>query len=124
MFDENGKDVYLDGKKLIKDINYEDAVINGYNYLVIHGAGLSAGRLGIVERYNNISIDKTLYFTGKYLHCTSYGIIEEIVWMGGKRVIKESGYTLTAVDDLNNSEYSVPQKTIPIYNNDGRNITG
>jgi hypothetical protein len=123
MFGMNGQDVYLDGKKLIKDINYEDTVINGYNYLMIHSAGLSAGRLGIVGRYNNINIDKTLYFMGKYLHCISYGIVEEITWVGGKRVVKENGYELTHSGNLNNSEYAAPQKTTLIYSNEQENFS-
>ena len=107
-----GKDVYLSGKKLVKNIDYYDYL----GFVVIYGNDLPAGRLGIIERYNNIN--KTLNMTGKYLECTTSVIINEIAWMDGKRVLKGSGYSLTSTNDQKNSENLAPKKTVTIYNNE------
>ena len=118
LYGESGKDVYLNGKKLVKDIDYLD-----YDefYLQIHGQGLPQGRLGIVERYNNIT--QIQNFTGKYLQIVNYVIFNEITWIDGEKVVNGKGYSLTTVGDLNNSEYYAPQKATKIYDNEEENFT-
>lgn len=121
-----GKDIYLDGKKLVKDIDYYDLqpyylkLIGGENPQGSSQAGgsdpLPAGRLGIVGVYDNINISKTLNFTGKYLHCASDLVFNEIVWIGGKKTPNGDGYSLTNPANSNSSEYLAPQKTTLIYN--------
>ena len=113
------QDVYLNGEKLVKGTDYID--INP-NYLMIYGSGLPTGRLGIVERYNNINADRIIKFTGKYLHCLEDVIFEEMVWINKRRVNRGNEYVLTDSNNLNNSENLASEKTTSVYSGEGDNF--
>ena len=114
MYTHKGKDVYLDGKKLIFEVDYEDDPNN--DFLIIHAAGLSAGRLGLITRPSEVTHNENFY--NKCYHCNAYNVIDEQIWVDGKRVYKNSGYSLTCPCNLNNSNDKAEQKTTIIYNND------
>jgi hypothetical protein len=115
LYSHKGKDVYLDGKKLIFEVDYEDDPNN--DFLIIHAAGLLAGKIGLVTRPSEVTHNENFY--NKYYHCNTYNVIDEQIWADGKRVYKNSGYSLTCPCNLNNSDDKAEQKTTIIYNNDG-----
>jgi len=115
LYTHKGKDVYLDGKKLIFEVDYEDHPDN--DFLIIHAAGLPTGRLGLITRPQEVTHNENFY--NKYYHCNTYNVIDEQIWIDGKRVYKNSGYSLTCPCNLNNSNDKAEQKTTIIYNNDG-----
>lgn len=108
----NGYDAYLNGKKLIWKTDYEDYS----NFLILHGSGLSAGRLGLITRSSDVTHNENFY--NKYYHCNNYNVIDEQVWIDGGRVYKNSGYSLNCVCNLNNSNNKAEEKTTIIYNNE------
>ena len=115
LYGEQGKDVYLNGKKLIWGVDYNDY---SSNYLIIYAAGLSAGRLGLITRPTNIANNSN--FTNKFYNCDSYNIVDEQVWINGLRSIKDTDYSLTCSCNLNNSNNDKSEeKTTIIYNNEG-----
>ena len=109
----NGYDAYLGGEKLILGTNYEDFS----DFLVLHGSGLNAGRLGLVTRSLDVTHNENFY--NKYYHCNNYNVIDEQVWIAGKRVFNKSGYSLNCVCNLNNSNDKAEEKATIIYNNEG-----
>jgi hypothetical protein len=110
----NDKDVYLDGKKLVYGLHYEYFI--GV-FLVLHGTGLSSGRMLFVDRHS--SEINTNYSDNKYTHCQSFNIVSEKVWIGGLRSTEGSGYSLTCSCNLNNSDNLAQSNESLIYNNEG-----
>ncbi len=110
LYGENGKDVYLDGIKLVYLKDYYD----NENFLVITGLTLSAGRLSLITR----SALEMGYGNGKYTYCQDFNILLEQVWLNGIRLIKNVDYSIICECDLNNSSDSAKQKTTLFYNNE------
>lgn len=106
-----GKDLYIDGVKLVYGQDYQDSGSN-LDYL----QAIPAGRRGTVSRHGNINlkIDGTI---DKYDCITSLYIISEQVWVDGLRKLKNKEYSLTGRCDLANSDSVVPEKTTIIYDN-------
>jgi hypothetical protein len=109
---DEGKDIYLDGQKLVYGQDYQD---NGAD-LDILLAG-SAGRMCVVSRHDDIN--NKLTGTIDAYHCFGSGqpIISEVLWIDGVRKIKNLDYNLNNPCDLANSNIVVPEKTTVIYEN-------
>ena len=116
LYGESGKDVYLDGKKLIFGVNYDDY---NSNYLIIYAGSLLAGRLGLLTRSTNVTHNGN--FTDKFYHCNNYNMVEEQVWVDGLKAVRDSEYHLTCSCNLNNSNNDKSEeKTTIIYNNEDK----
>jgi len=108
------KDVYLNRKKLVYGVDYEQWM---GAFLVVHALGLEAGRMLFADR--NASITNTNHSSDSYIHCQSFNIISEMVWIGGLRSLETSEYSLTSECDLNNSVNRAETMEGLIYNNEG-----
>jgi len=107
-----GKDIYLDGQKLVYGQDYQDNVADLDILLAF-----SAGRMGVISRHDDIN--NKLFGTVDAYHCFGSGqpIISEVLWIDGVRKLKNSDYYLNSPCDLANSNLVVPEKTAVIYEN-------
>lgn len=108
------KDVYLNGKKLVYGVDYEQWV---ETFLVVHAQALGSGRMLFVDR--NSSITNTNNSSNKYAHCQSFNIISEMVWIEGIRHLEGYGYSLIYDCNLNNSNNIAQLNPLFVYNNEG-----
>lgn len=121
-----GRDVFSNGKKLVKNVDYED---HGSSYIKVYASGLPEGRLGIVAPYAGVTSKEN--FKESYLHETTNIIFNEIVWVDGKKAVSGAVkgiqsmavYSKNEAGNLNNSTHLAPEKTTVIYNNEGEFTT-
>ena len=108
---EAGKDLYLNGLKLIYGQDYQD---QGNNVFILKS--LAAGKLGIISRYGDLDF-KTNGIINVYKCSSIHPLISEQLWINGLKKLKNVDYFLKNPCDLINSDITVPKKTVVIYEN-------
>ena len=108
---EAGKDLYLNGLKLIYGQDYQD---QGNNVFILKS--LAAGKLGIISRYGDLDF-KTNGIINVYKCSSTHSLISEQLWINGLKKLKNVDYFLKNPCDLINSDITVPKKTVVIYEN-------
>lgn len=110
-----GKDLYLNGLKLIYGEHYQDS---GLDISII--SNLSAGKIGILSAYSNTNKTNGP-MPSSFFMClgTNNPIISEILWISGIRQVKDKHYYINNPCDLNNSDLELVDESDTIfYNND------
>jgi hypothetical protein len=109
---EAGKDLYLDGKKLVYGQDYQDSA-GDIDVLT----ALSAGKMGIISRHADVNLK--LNGTIDVYNCftSTQPLISEMFWVEGLRKQKDIEYYLNNPCDLANSNIVVAEKNTVIYEN-------
>ena len=106
-----GKDLYLNGLKLV----YGEDYVDSSNNLVVPNL-LPSGRIGIISRYNDLNF-KTNGTINVYKCSPAHPLISEQLWVSGLKKLRNVEYFLKNPCDLINSDVVVPKKTVVIYEN-------
>lgn len=110
--DVGGRDIYLNGTKLISGLDYTD-IGSGYK---IQSSGFSEGQLIYAPRHDkNISI-YTGYNDNNF--DTSTPLFDEELWINGLKQIKYLDYEKVSDFSLKYTSFSLEPITTNIYNND------
>jgi hypothetical protein len=107
-----GQDVYLDGLKLVYEVDYE----NSGSDLVVFANGLASGRMAFVTRYTDIN----KFLNGTIVSFLNMGepLISEQLWVNKLRKLRGSDYFLRSACDLNSaSNPKTAGKATLIYEN-------
>lgn len=108
----NGRDIYLNGNKLISGIDYSGVGSN----IVISTTNLVDGDLMILPKHNANLNRYTGYNDNNFN--TNIKLFDEQIWVNGLRQIRELDYLKVADFSLKYSTFSLEPYTDIIYNND------
>jgi hypothetical protein len=109
---EAGKDIYIDGMKMVYGQDYQDS---GSDINLLQA--LPAGRMALVTRHTDLNT-KTYGTVDSYICGAGMGaLISEQLWVGGLRKLRGIEYFLNNACDLGNSNTVISKKIVVIYEN-------